>query len=151
MVYLQVGVEDKVHEILSSNLQNRKQIVVVDGQKSDTLDIKAGVPQGSRLGPLLFLIYMNDITEDIESDMLIFADDTSLFVSGSDPAETVDILNRDLQKISSWATKWKVKFNSSKTKNIIFSNKTLNNSPPLIFNDCFIEVVNEHKHLGLYL
>ena len=58
---------------------NRKQIVVVDGQKSDTLDVKAGVPQGSRLGPLLFLICMNDITEDIESDILIFADDTSLF------------------------------------------------------------------------
>ena len=126
---LQVGVEDKVHEILSSYLQNRKQIVVVDGQKSDTLDIKAGVPQGSRLGPLLFLIYMNDITEEIESDILIFADDTSLFVSGADPAETAQILNRDLQKISNWATKWKVKFNSAKTKSIIFSNKTLNNSP----------------------
>ena len=112
----QVGVEDKVHELLTSYLKNRKQIVVVDGQKSDTLEVKAGVPQWSRLGPLLFLIYMNDITEDIESDMLIFADDTSLFVSGSDPAETVDILNRDLQKISNWATKWKIMFNSSKTK-----------------------------------
>ena len=93
---------------------------------------------------------MNDFTDDIESDILIFADDTSLFASGTDPAETAEILNRDLQKISSWATKWKVKFNASKTKNIIFSDKVLNNSPPLIFNDCFIEQVNLHKHLGIY-
>ena len=99
------------------------------------------------MGPLLFLIYMNDI----QSDILIFADDTSLFVSGSDPAETSVILNKDLQKISSWAEQWKVKFNTSKTKSMIFSNKLLNNSPPLIFNDCYIELVNEHKHLGLYL
>ena len=128
-----VGIEENFYELLSSYLHKRKQIVVVEGHKSDILDIKAGVPQGSRLGPLLFLIYINDISDDIESDILIFADDTSLFVSGSDPAETSEILNRDLQKISSWAKKWKVKFNTTKTKNIIFSNKILNNSPPTNF------------------
>ena len=109
------------------------------------------MPQGSRLGPLLFLIYMNDITQDIESDILIFADDTSLFSKGSDPSETAQILNRDLEKISLWAAKWKVQFNASKTKDIIFTNKVLNNSPPLIFNGTFIDRVNLHKHLGLYL
>ena len=71
---------------------------------------------------------MNDITDDIESDILIFADDTCLFASGS-TSETAEILNRDLQKISTWASKWKVTFNASKTKDIIFSNKYLNNSP----------------------
>ena len=120
---LQAGVEEKFYDILSSYLRDRKQIVVVNGEKSDILDIKAGVPQGSRLGPLLFLIYMNDISNDIESDILIFADDTSLFVSGKDPAETALILNRDLQKISDWATKWKVKFNTAKTKTIILQIK----------------------------
>ena len=78
----------------------RKQVVVVDGAKSDTLKVHAGVPQGSRLGPLLFIIYMNDIENDIENDILIFADDTSLMATGSAPAETAEQLNRDLVKIS---------------------------------------------------
>ena len=145
----QVGVDDKFYNILSSYLSDRKQIVVVDGHKSDILDVKAGVPQGSRLGPLLFIIYMNDITDEIESDILIFAYDTSLFATGSDPAETAEILNRDLQKISIWAQKWKVSFNSSKSKDIIFSNKTLNNSPPLLFNSSYIERVNLQLPLRL--
>ena len=116
--------------------------MVVDGEKSDTLEVKAGVPQGSRLGPLLFIIYMNDIVDDIESDILVFADDTSLMASGSDPSETTEMLNRDLEKIASWASKWKVSFNAKKSKDIIFSNKYLNNSPPLIFNDTYIDRVN---------
>ena len=94
---------------------------------------------------------MNDIIIDIESDILIFADDTSLFATGSDPAEIAEILNRDLEKISIWATKWKVTFNASKSKDIIFSNKYLNNSPPLFFENYYIDRVNNHKHLGLYL
>ena len=64
-------------QTLSSYLTDMKQTVVVDGEKSEILDVKVGIPQGSRLGPLLFIIYMNDITEDIKSDILIFADDTS--------------------------------------------------------------------------
>ena len=67
----QVGVEGSFLDILRSYLSNRKQTVVVDGVKSEILDTKAGIPQGSRLGPLLFIIYMNDIVDDIESDILI--------------------------------------------------------------------------------
>ena len=110
-----------------SYLTNRKQCVIVDGAKSSLLDVKAGVPQGSRLGPLLFIIYINDIVDDIESEIMIFADDTTLLASGKDPAETACQLNRDLHKISSWAEKWKVKFNAGKSKDMIFSNKCLNN------------------------
>ena len=100
-------------------------MVVVDGVKSDVLDVEAGVPQGSRLGPLLFIIFMNDIINNIESDILIFADNTSLLATGTDPAQTAEILNRDLIKISELASKWKVTFNAGKSKDIIFSNKTL--------------------------
>ena len=147
----QIGVEGSFYDTLSSYLSDRRQVVVVEGEKSDILPVKAGVPQGSRLGPLLFIIYMNDIIDDIESDILIFADDTSLFATGSDPAETVAQLNRDLLKISNWSEIWKVKFNAKKSKDIIFSNKYLNNSPPLIFNGSYIDRVNVHKHLGIHL
>ena len=147
----QIGVEGSFYDMLKSYLTDRRQVVVVNGHKSEMVQIKAGVPQGSRLGPLLFIIYMNDIINNIESDILIFADDTSLFASGSDPVLTVEQLNRDLQKISNWSKKWKVSFNAKKSKDIIFSNKYLNNSPPLVFNGNFIERVNSHKHLGVYL
>ena len=147
----QIGVEGSFSDIFRSYLSGRQQLVVIDGVKSDICDLEAGIPQGSRLGPLLFIIYMNDIIQDIESDILIFADDTSLFATGSDPAETAEILNRDLKKISIWASKWKITFNSSKSKDMIFSQKCLNNSPPLILNNSYIDRVNLHKHLGLYL
>ena len=116
----QIGVEGQFLGTIGSYLAGRKQVVVVDGIKSEALDVKAGVPQGSRLGPLLFIIYMNDIVENIESDILIFADDTSLTATGSDPAETANQLNRDLEKISLWAKKWKILFNAKKLKDIIF-------------------------------
>ena len=83
--------------------------------------------------------------------MLIFADDTTILASGNDPAESANQLNGDLQKISEWAKKWKVLFNTSKSKDMIFSKKQLNNSPPLLLNNESIERVNIHKHLGVYL
>ena len=95
-------------------MNNRKQCVVVDGVKSTFIDIQAGVPQGSRLGPLLFIIYINDIVDDLECDIMLFADDCSLLASGLDPTDTAQKLNRDLSKISSWAAKWKVLFNAKK-------------------------------------
>ena len=90
--------------------------------------------------------------DDLESECLLFADDTCLFFSGDDPALTAEVLNRDLLKISSWAKTWKVQFNSSKSKDIIFSNnKPLFNSPPLILNEDYICRTHEHKHLGVWL
>ena len=127
-------------------------MVVVDGVKSDTKPILAGVPQGSRLGPLLWILYVNDIVDNLESEGLLFADDTFLFTTAKDPAQTADILNRDLAKIHEWSKVWKVTFNPSKSKDIIFSNKkVLQNSPPLTFNGSYVSRVHEHRHLGIWL
>ena len=148
----QVKVEGSCLALFRSYLSNRKICTVIDGEKSQVLEVTAGVPQGSRLGPLLWILYNQDILDGLESECLLFADDTCLFVSGEDPALTSAVLNRDLIKIGNWATKWKVLFNAGKSKDVIFSqNHVLNNSPPLILNDSFVTRANEHKHLGLWL
>ena len=97
--------------------------MVVDGQKSEETTLKAGVPQGSRLGPLLFIIYINDITENIESDMLMFADDTTILASDKTPELTAALLNRYLLKISQGSNKWKVTFQGEQSEEIILSKK----------------------------
>ena len=147
----QIGVNGTFIDLFSSYLKDRKQCVVIEGVKSTLANISAGVPQGSRLGPLLFIIFINDIFDDLESEILVFADDTTLLTSGKDPAQTSAILNRDLDKISEWANKWQVTFNAKKSKDMIFSRKVLNNSPPLKFNGICIERVHKHRHLGVFL
>ena len=96
-------------------------------------------------------MYINDIKDGLESELLIFADDTTLIATGPDPALTTAQINRDLAKIEVWATTWKVTFNSDKSKEMILSKKTLFNSPPVLFNQHQIDRVTVHRHLGLYL
>ena len=131
-------------ELLKSYLSDRKQIVTIDGCKSTCKTIKAGVPQGSLLGPLLWILYANDLLDGIECEVLLFADDTCMFASGKDPAETTAMLNRDLINFFAWAARWKVSFNPSKTKQMIFSNKFLSYSPPVLFNNIVVDQVYEH-------
>ena len=88
----------------------------MDGKKSDVEDIKAGIPQGSRLGPLLFILYINDIKSQLESELLTFADVTTLIAPGANPGETSAKINRDLKRIEHWAFTWKVTFNGDKSK-----------------------------------
>ena len=82
-----------------SYLTNRKQRVVLPGVQSNWNYIRAGVPQGSILGPLLFLLFINDIVTDIGSNIRLFADDTSLYMIVDNPTATAELLNLDLKKI----------------------------------------------------
>ena len=68
----QINISVNSFNLFQSYLSNRQQVVVVDGKVSGKTEVKAGIPQGSRLGPLLFIIYINDITESMKSDLLIF-------------------------------------------------------------------------------
>ena len=97
------------------------------------------------------IIYINDIIDNIESEILLFADDTSILVSGKDTETTSNILNNDLKKIAEWSIKWKVIFNADKSKQVIFSRNDIINSPPIILNNEPIERVSTHKHLGVTL
>ena len=133
-------------------LSDRKQRVVLPSTVSDWTFLRAGVPQGSILGPLLFLLYINDIVADIGSHIRLFADDTSLFIIVDNPITAANCLNTDLNKISRWAETWLVTFNPTKTEALLFSRK-LNKPqhPPLLMQNHQIAEVNTRKHLGLYL
>ena len=88
----------------------------------------AGVPQGFILGPLLFLVYINDLTENLNSNPKLFAEDTSLFSIVTDEALLNYYLNDDLKKINDWAYKWKMSFNPDSTKpthEVFFSRKKI--------------------------
>ncbi len=110
--------------------------------------IKAGVPQGSVLGPLLFLVYVNDIADKLLSTTRLFADDSSLAVSSSDINTIEYNLNHDMEELTNWSNQWLVKFNPSKTDAMLFTLSRCN-QPNLSFNNVPLNFVDHHKHLGL--
>ena len=121
-----VGVSDVLLKLFQSISTNRFQKVLLNGQTSEWLPVKAGVSQGSILGPILFLIYINNLSENIESTVKLFADDTSLFSVVYNNNTSAEALNRDLQKTSEWVHKWKMLFNPDVSKHaqeVIFSRK----------------------------
>ena len=151
----QNGVSGTLLNLFDSYLTNRKQRVVLNGSVADYADIKSGVPQGSVLGPLLFLVYINDLEENIKSQIRFFADDTMLYSIVKNPISTATALNEDLETIRRWAHQWKMEFNPDPTKQateLLFSYKNKPPiHPPLIFNGNIVSKVDEQKHLGVVL
>ena len=112
--------------LLENYLSGRLQRVVLNGQTSSWRPVLAGVPQGSILGPLLFLVYINDLPNELKSNAKLFADDTTLFTIVKGKQESTDVLNNDLFLISKWAFNWKMLFNPDTNKpaqEVLFSRK----------------------------
>ena len=151
----QNGISGCLLKLFENYLHNRNQRVVLNGSYSDYYPIASGVPQGSVLGPLLFLVYINDLERNIKSNIKFFADDTMLFSIVQDPVISANDLNHDLDIIYQWAHQWKMEFNPDPTKQaseVLFScKKNSVNHPQLIFNGSPVIKVNEQKHLGLIL
>ena len=123
-----LGISGNLLNLFRSFLNDRHQRVVLNGQLSDWSPILAGVPQGSILGPLVFLIYIIDLPDNLNSLITLFVDGTSLFSTVYDPNHSAKVLNDDLNKISEWAYKWKMIFNPDLTKQgqeVIFSRKNI--------------------------
>ena len=98
----------------------------------------------------MFLIYISDIVKDIDTNVRLFANDTSLYIIVDTPVNTVQKLNADLSKINNWATRWLVTFNPSKTESMIISRKrSIANHLSLVLNNQQIQDVESHQHLGL--
>ena len=149
----QYGISGELITLIKDFLSCRKRRVVLNGQHSSWADVKAGVPQGSILGPLLFLIYINDLPNGLNSNVKLFADDTSLFSVVHNITDPANLLNSDLSKINEWALQWKMSFNPDPIKQaqeIIFSRKTSKrNHPGLTFNNNIVNLTTKHKHLGM--
>ena len=112
----QNGISGKLLSVLSDFLKDRKQIVILSGQVSSWTGVNAGVPQGSILGPLLFLIYINDLADGLSSNVKLFADDKSLFSVTHDASTSGNELNNDLYQINKLAFQWKMSFNPDPSK-----------------------------------
>ena len=150
------GIGGLLHEWLTDFLRDRSQTVAVRGQESTALPVRAGVPQGSVLGPTLFLIFVRDMANGIESDLAFYADDSTLhriITSKSDRATAADILNADLRALQLWADTWCAKFNPQKTHVLTISRArdASCGHPPLFLANQRLEEVDHLSIVGLHL
>ena len=110
------GICGNLLNLIKHYLTDRSQRVLLNGQCSNWQPILAGVPQGSILGPLFFLIYINDLPDGLKSKVKLFTDDTSLFSVVKNKKESASDLTNDLAMISKWAYNWKLPFNGDPKK-----------------------------------
>ena len=148
-----MGISGELYHFLENYLSGRLRRVVLNGQTSSWRPVLAGVPQGSILGPLLFLIYINDLTDELKSNAKLFATNTSLFSIVKDKNESANALNYDLSQISKLAFNWKMLFNpypSKPAQEVLFSRKKKTQSHPEIsLNNIPVERLSNQKHHGL--
>ena len=144
------GVDGKLNRLLGGLLQDRRQRVVVNGSKSSWVPVRSGVPQGTVIGPILFLAYINDIKSGIQSDMRLFADDSIIYRKiNSD--EDQRVLSEDLKKLQNWAEKWQMIF---KPEKCFVMNITNRRNPSLYtysMSDTPLSVVKSLKYLGIFI
>ena len=146
----QNGISRKLLKLIIDFLSKRKQRVVPNGKYYSWTNIEVGVPQGSILGPLFFLIYINDLSDNLITNPKLFADDTSLFSIVHDPNATANDLNNDLAKINDWAYQWKMNFNPDPFKQaqeVLFSRKIKSQNDPCVhFNNNPVNQTPLQKH-----
>ena len=121
-----MSISGEFYNLLGKYLSVRLQTVGLNGQTSSWRPVLAGAPQGSILGPPLFLVYINDLPNEIKSSVKLFSDDTSLITIVKDKNESANILINDLLLISKWAYNWKMLFNPDPRKTaqeVLFSRK----------------------------
>ena len=147
------GIRGTLLQWFKSYLTNRKQFITIDSVKSDIQYITCGVPQGSVLGPLLFLIYINDIQNAVpEAKLKLFADDTNLFIFGETLTEICTKANILLGDLNRWFVANKLSLNVLKTCYSVFPNSTQHcGSCNLSINGISINQCNSVKYLGVWI
>ena len=107
------GIDGDILKWIEAFLSNRSQVVKVNGETSSAASVLSGIPQGSVLGPLLFVLYINDLPEAVKSHVFLFADDTKVFRKIDSEIDSIQ-LQHDIDALDEWTSKWLLKFNSDK-------------------------------------
>ena len=146
------GIRGVALDWFSSYLRGRSQRTKFQSTLSEPRDITCGVPQGSLLGPLLFIIYVNDICKasDVLS-FLMYADDTNIFLSNKQLHSLINTVNHELNEICTWFRANKLSLNTKKCNYIIFTKTKINNNYPVKLDNMPIEQVLKTKFLGIYV
>ena len=149
------GIRGKINDWFSDYLSNRKQATLFENSLSSTKTTKLGVPQGSVLGPILFLLFINDLPNISKLlSTILFADDATLSLYGDNPTELVHLANKELYKFQLWCLANRLTVNTLKTFYILFSNRPPKSLPPLVIksNNSYdlIQRVESVKFLGVY-
>ena len=143
-----IGIIGNTNNWITAFLSERKQRVRIENQCSSWTPVKSGVPQGSVLGPTLFVIFINDLPEVVESMCHLFADDAKVFSSVSSSEDNTRIQG-DVDKLTEWARKWQLPFNVDKCKSLHIGKN--NRKYIYAMNGRELEQVNEEKDLGILI
>ena len=150
-----IGIKGLPLKILDSYMTDRQQQTLANGLLSKPQQLKCGVPQGSILGPLLFLVYINDLDQlKFHAKISLYADDTVLYISGASPQDLIQKLQEDLNKVENWCKRNHLTINAKKTKVVILgtSKQMCKYKPrPLILNNEPLQYVDSYKYLGVTL
>jgi hypothetical protein len=136
--------------ILRSYLTNRTFSIKFPTSRSSSQDIKSGVPQGSVLGPFLYLIYTSDLPKNPNVTIATFADDTAILSCDSDPATASRHLQQSLEDVANWMKKWKIKVNETKSVQVTFTLRH-DTCPPVLLNNIALPQTSSVKYLGVHL
>ena len=141
------GITGKTNECIKNFLSHRTQPVVMEGETSTSIPVESGVPQGSVLGPSLFLFYINDMPEGIQSTVRLFADDTIAYVTISSDADAAN-LQQDLDKLAEWKSKWLMKFHPETCNVLTISKKRSPSKYNYTLHGHILEHDTSANHLG---
>ena len=144
----QYGVRGHTLQFIKAFLSDRTQTVILENEKSTEVPVTSGVPQGSVLGPILFLIYINDLPDQIKSQVRLFADDTAAYLAISN-LKDAQILQDDLDLLQKWETNWDMEFNPSKCAVLHITRSKTPFPSQYVLHGQVLESVSNSRYLGV--
>ena len=143
------GVRGRTLNWVRAFLAGRTQTVVLEGESSETVPVTSGVPQGSVLGPILFLIYINDLPDSITSQVRLFPDDTAVYMTLNDRQTDSRTLQNDLDRLQDWSQRWDMSFNPSKCQVIHVTKAKTTIDTDFTLHGQKLQTVSNARYLGV--